>query len=219
MIPILDFSLHQFKTISMEEAILSDLLEAGKQQSDLFVLRIVPKKFLALVIPEFLKELVEPLIQQDEAQRDATAAKIGLLDLLRQGQMVVDKSQPAHQVAELAARYEVETVIVVNDDDDPVGLFIPSVVIRRLIDSQPFNNASEELRGKLRKRVAEFDLGGAIADLDGEFQRVHSESLNLNASDPYVCSSTAGRHLVRKCPCKKHGGDPHSSCRRRTVAP
>jgi hypothetical protein len=105
--------------------------------------------------------------------------------------------------------------MVVNDHTLPVGVFIPGLVAERLPNSHMVISSSQELQNAVRTALAAGDLVRAIEAIEGEHTEFHSETLNQNSPDPYVCENHGKPHKRSKCPCDIH---PGASCGRREVA-
>jgi hypothetical protein len=212
MIPIIQFSWRSFVPAQAPNVGVGQLYDLAQHHDpQLFVFHDSVHRLSALVIPNLVTQTIESL----ELPRSESAAAIGLLDLLRQDQMTVHMHQPAHLVARLVAWQGVHTTIVINDDAVPVGLFIPSAVVERLPNTSMLRNSSQELQDTVRTVLATpGGLARAIAAIEREHDEFHSESLNVNAPDPYVCEDHGKPHKRSRCPCDIH---PDAPCGRRGV--
>ena len=153
------------------------------------------------------------MIQLVEALRLSpgdSALDTGLLDLLRQGQATVGANEPAGRVAWLATKYDIEVVIVVNDDGIPVGLFIPSIVTERLPQTMDkLQQSSPQLQYTIAHLTEENNLPGAIIALEGEHNQYRSERFSQLNIQAFLCEDhgdPAKYHHIFRPSCTKHPG-------------
>jgi hypothetical protein len=114
----------------------------------------------------------------------------------------------------LASWSRAHAVIVVDRKATPVGLFVPSVVNRRLGETSLLRERPD-VRAVVGERTASFDLAGALSAIEGAYDQFHSESLNFADPDPYVCRNHGRSHHVSQCPCDVH---PGASCGTRKMS-
>ena len=212
MLSILNISNQTFKVEEVPDIKVEKLVQLAKQnQPRLFVVHDPAHCISAVVIPErvltVVKELKLPGYQ--------LAADVGLMGVLRQRQITVTKDQSAQTVARMANLSRAEFVIVRDQQHAPSGLFIPHVVAERL----PHTRMVQEVpyfQKTIEDLLAENNLIGAISQIEKRIKDFHSERINLDAPDPYICGgdNEDGPHNRNSCPCPYHPGAP---CAKREV--
>jgi hypothetical protein len=210
MIDILDFSWRGFTLVATPNATARELAELARQkQLSPFVFHDPLHRSSALVLPDAVTYAVGRL----DIPYDEPAVPSGVLTLLREDQITVRRYQPASRVARLARERDAKIVVVVDEYETPVGLFVPSVVVERLPGSSMITTgSSSSLRQAVQQMVSAGDLVGAIESIEKEHTGFHSERLNLDAPDPYVCEDHGKPHIQSRCPCDVH---PSANCGRR----
>jgi len=210
--PILNFSNQTFKVEQIANIKVEDLVRlANQNQPRLFVVHDPVQKTSAVVIPELVVKVVNKL-HLPQQQR---AADVGLMGVLRGCQVTVKSDQPAQTIAHLAKVSKAEFVIVTDQERSPTGLFIPHVVAQRLPQARLVQELPD-LEKLIQELLAEDDLTGAIAQIEKRIKDFHSEKVNLDAPDPYICSGDEddGPHHRNTCPCPYH---PGAACSKREV--
>jgi hypothetical protein len=212
MIPIIHFAWQRFIPTQIQNVRVGQLYDLARKNpvQELFVFNDPTHQLSALIIPELVTSIVDEL----NLPFWESAADVGLLDIIRQDHIAVHMNQPASVVTRLAAKMDAQTVIVVNDDAIPVGLFMPGVVAERLPQASILGQGSVNLRGTVSTQVASRDLAAAIASIEAEMLAFHSEFLNEHAPDPYVCEGFGTPHKRTICPCDIH---PAATCGKRLV--
>jgi hypothetical protein len=134
---------------------------------------------------------------------------------LRRRQITVKSDQPAETVAKLANMSHAEFVIVVNNQRTPNGLFIPNVVAEKLPQASMVQQMPH-LRQEVELQIAAYNLTGAISHIEKIIKDFHSERINFDVPDPYICSGDEedGPHNWNSCPCPYH---PLAACGKREV--
>jgi len=209
---ILNFSNHTFKVEKIASIKVEDLLKLVYQnQPRLFVVHDLALKTSAVVIPELVLKVVNELYLTPQQQ----AADAGLMGVLRRCQITVKADEPAETVARLARVAKAEFVIVTNQERIPTGLFIPHVVAQRLPQARMVQEVPD-LERLIQEQLAKNDLTGAITQIKKRIKDFHSEKINLDAPDPYICSGDEedGPHHRNSCPCPYH---PGAACSKREV--
>lgn len=210
--PILNFSNHTFKVEKIANIKVEDLVKLVDQnQTRLFVVHDPVLKTSAVVIPELVIKVVSKL----NLRHEQLAADVGLMGVVGQCQITVKADQPAQSVAHLAKVSKAEFVIVTNQERLPTGLFIPNVVAERLPLARMVQEVPD-LGQLVREELANDDLTAAIAQIEKRIKDFHSERVNLDAPDPYICSGDDedGPHHRNSCPCPYH---PQAACSKREV--
>jgi len=192
-----------------------DLLSEAQQAGDNpFLIHDDHFQRSAVVVPDAVRWAIEnrflPL--------DAAAGDTGLLDTLSEGQVVVERDAPASDVVRQAVASGISVVIAVDSMRQPEGVFVPSSVQARLLET--LANRSDYsiypgIQGALarlgsRERAGDpaapagEELIQAIDALDEALDEFHSE--NLNSRNPAVglCNDHGLRH-VTALPCATHG--------------
>lgn len=206
MIPIHSFCWHEFHPVQISNCTVGSLndIVTNRNSPELFVFHDPVERNVFLVIPEVIISSVTGLHIPMQENLKFT----GLLDVLRQGQMMVHKDQPASQVIQLAVHTGIHVIIAVDDFTNPVGLFFPSLAVQRLPQTGLFQSAFIQFNSLS-------DLPTAIMAFEASNADFHSERMNLAAPDPFVCSSGGRSHTVSSCPCNVH---PKGQCGRRKVS-
>jgi hypothetical protein len=210
--PILNFSNQTFKVEKIANIKVEDLVQLAHQnQPRLFVVHDPVNKASAVVIPELVIKVVDEL----KLSPELPAADVGLMGALRGRQITVKADQPATTIAQLANLSKAEFVIVTDQQRTPTGLFVPNVVAERLPQASMVQERPD-LQQIILERLAENDLTGAIAQVEKRIKDFHSEKVNQDAADPYICSgdNDDGPHHWNSCPCPYH---PGAACGRREV--
>ncbi|HEV2834997.1 MAG TPA: hypothetical protein VGW58_06755 [Pyrinomonadaceae bacterium] len=208
---IINFSNQTFKLVEVPDLKVKDLMQLAKEnQPRLFVVHDPKHKASALVIPELVRKVVEKA-----NLAPSQLATDGLIAVLRRRQITVKGDQPAETVAKLASMSHAEFVIVVNNQRAPSGLFIPNVVAKNL----PHARMVQEMPGLQREvelHIASDNLTGAINKIEKIIKDFHSERINLDVPDPYICEGDEedGAHTWNSCPCPYH---PSAACGKREV--
>ena len=209
---IINFSNQTFKLVEVPDLKVDDLMQLATQNEPrLFVVHDPKHKASALVIPELVKKVVE----NAKLDRDQLATDVGLMGVLRRRQITVNGDQPAETVAKLANMSHAEFVIVVNNQRTPSGLFIPKVVAERLPHASMLQQMPS-LQHEVQLQIAAYNLTGAISKIEKIIKDFHSERINLDVPDPYICSGDDedGPHNWNSCPCPYH---PSAACGKREV--
>jgi hypothetical protein len=207
MIPILDFSWQDFPTQLINQPKVGDLvLLCQDQQPRLFVAHDPVSRWCGVVVPDGVLALVDRL----ELPDDAPAFDIGLMGAVGQGQLTVRGNQPASTVAKLASVTNATCVIAVTEIEHPQGLFLPAVCAERLPRTSIVQNSSRFVQYVVGH--AGSNLVEAIAALESEHQSFHSETINQNPADPYVCKEGGIDHYVPFC--KHDPPHPTGPCNR-----
>jgi hypothetical protein len=209
---IINFSNHTFKVEKIANLKVSDLVQLAEQnQPRLFVVHDPVIKASAVVIPDLALKVIRDLGLPPEHP----ATDVGLMGALRGRQITVKADQAANTVAKIARLSKAEFVIVTDHERTPTGLFIPNVVTQRLPQASMVHE-HPGLELIIRQRIAENDLTGAIAQVEKRIKDFHSEKVNLDAPDPYICSGDDedGPHHRNACPCPYH---PGAACSKREV--
>jgi hypothetical protein len=210
--PIINFSNQTFKVTTIDNIKVDDLMQLALQnQSCLFVVHDPAQKTSAVVIPELVFRVVNKL----QLSPHQPALDVGLMCVVRGRQLTVKADQPAETVAKLARVSKAEFVIVTDRQQRPTGLFVPQVVAQRLPETR-IVKAVPDLKLQIQQRLAQNDLTGAIAQIERRIKDFHSEKVNLDAPDPYICSGDEedGPHHWNTCPCPYH---PQAACSKREV--
>ena len=214
MIPIIHFSWQWFIPTQIQNVRVGQLYDLALKKSmpnpELFVFHDPTHRLSALIIPDQVTHIVGVL----DLPFWESAAAVGLLDIIRQDHITVHMNQPASLGTQMAAKMDGQTVIVVNDDAIPVGLFMPGVVAERLPQSSMLLQSSTDLQEAVSTQLDGGDLAEALASIEAEMLAFHSEGLNINAPDPYVCEGLGAPHMRTNCPCDIH---PTATCGRRLV--
>jgi hypothetical protein len=212
---VLNFATTRFKLLKEPNLTIdqiNDLITSGS--AELFVVHDPHHHASAVVIPEVFQQIRETL----RAAGAETAFATGLLDALRDGQIVVGAEQPAARVAALAHARNAGIVIVVNATDEPVGLFVPATVMQRLPQSTFIQSRSTETLKQKVAGMSQMVQFPSILDLvEKEHPDFASERLNQIMTEALVCDggATSIKHTPVKCPCEEH--DP-SQCGARKVS-
>lgn len=213
MIPVIDFSWQALRVEKKINAKVQDLYTlAGEYMSDLFVFHDPENGPPALVISDMVIQFINELnVEKNQPLRD-----IGLMDILRRDQMVVSAAQPASLVAKSALYSGIDTVIAVDNDLTPKGLFIPSRV-EKVLHTTLANHGLDHLSPLILSHINQGDLGSALKEIERVRQNFHSEKFNDHDPDPLVCSAFGQSHTTSLCPCTRtgHGG---RSCGPRKIA-
>jgi hypothetical protein len=217
MVPIVDISWHEFKSEQSENPSVGDLYNLANQYSpELFIFHETSARWSAVVIPELVVKTVDDL----QFDHGSPASAVGLTDLIRREQLTVNRNQPASIVAQLAWLQEISQVIVVDENLKPIGLFIPSNVFERLLDTLSGNlidSLRTGLETNLNQGLAQGGLVNALKEIEKVKQSYHSERLNYQDPDPLVCQAKGRIHSTSFCPCQRpgHSGGP---CSKRKIA-
>src|ERR1043166_7575938 len=196
---ILNFSNQTFKVEQIANITVDDLVRLAQQnQPRLFVVHDSVQKTSAVVIPELVLAVVNKL-QLPAQQR---AVDVGLMGVVRGCQITGKSDQPAGIVAYLANVSRADFVIVTDEQRTPAGLFIPGVVAQRLPEARMVQDMPD-LRQEILQRLAVNDLTGALQRTEKRIKDFHSEKVNLDAPDPYICAGDEedGPHHRNSCPC------------------
>jgi len=211
VIPILDFAWQDVSPVELSDPRLGDIHAQCMQYApDLMLAHDVVNRWSALVIPE----VVDRLMTEFGIPVTASATTSGVVDVLRQGHITVRGDQPASLVVRLAQSMDAAVVVIADGADRPVGLFLPAVVAERLSRTTLVRYESSPFVQYVADR-AEDDLVAAISAIESEHTSFHSESLNQNVSDAYLCDGGGIPHHVAFCPHRPH---PSGPCGRRHVA-
>ena len=202
MIPISNFCWQGFRPVEVSNISIGELVSLVNGRGPFVIIHDRQYHLSAFVVPELMIQLVRAL----DLSLDGSAMATGLLDLLRQSQIVVGENEPASRVAKLAVEHDIEVVIAANRDLFPVGLFIPSVVTERLPHTTLFHQGSYQLRETVVQLTSVGDLPGVIRAIESEFISYHSELLTLQDIKLLICEDHGNEHSVFEAPCKDHPG-------------
>ena len=211
VIPILDFAWQDVRPVEFSNPQLGDIhAQCVQYGPELLLAHDVVNRWSALIIPE----VVDRLVAEFEIPVTASATASGVVDVLRQGHITVSGDQPASMVVRLAQSMDAAVVVIADGADRPVGLFLPAVVAERLSRTSLVRHESSPFVQYVAER-AEGDLVAAISAIESEHTSFHSESLNQNVSDAYICDGGGIPHHVAFCPHRPH---PSGPCGHRRVA-
>ena len=208
MISIMDVSWHVNAPVVVAEPTVGAIYElASAHGSNLFLIHDVSREWSTVVIPDLVLQFVDDAETPFADPVSATP----LSEELSRGQMEVDANEPAIEVAEMCQEHGAWAVIV-KSEGRPVGLFIPSVVAQRLLDTTMIATGPSDLRETVAAN--EFDITSSIRAIDAALTGFHSENLNYRAPDPYICEGGGQPHHAWMCP---HSPHPAGPCGRRQV--
>jgi hypothetical protein len=211
VIPILDFAWQDVSPVEFSDPRLGEIhAQCIQYAPELILAHDVVNRWSILIIPE----VVDRLVGQFEIPVTSSATASGVIDVLRQGHITVRGDQPASMVVRLAQSVDAAVVVIADGADRPVGLFLPAVVAKRLSRTSLVRYESSAFVQYVADR-AEDDLVAAMSAIEREHTSFHSELLNQNVSDAYICDGGGIPHHVAFCPHRPH---PSGPCGHRRVA-
>lgn len=210
MLPLLDFSWQAFEPEFVEFPQVGDIYRLARaHESSLFVVHDRALRWTALVIPE----VITTTIDRYNIPSSLPAVSVGLVELMRQGQMTYFAEHSAGLATQLALWQGVQVVHAVDEEGVPRGLFLPDVVAERLPDVLMNRGAPSLGRNAAGGGLSHLDA--TIQAIEGTFSEFHSELLTVFGPTPKVCQNHGLPHKVSTCPCQTH---PHAACSQRRVA-
>jgi hypothetical protein len=210
--PIKEFSWLRPSRAELRDPTVADVVRAAHERGpNPFVVYDPVRRFAAVVLPDAALEAVE----QRHFSPSESAHDCGLMAILSDGQVRVDAESPAVDVVRTAIATETSVVIAVGQNEEPVGVFVPSNAAARLHETlrnngyDPSTWFSPAWQDEDPTRAPDDGLVSAIDAISrGELGRYettfHSENLNYRSPVMGVCPDH-GRSHYTYLPCPQHG--------------
>ena len=178
-----------------------------------------PRPFVAFHPETRDFEVILPRQARSLAERlglgpDDDARKQGFLDTLRQDQSTFPEDKPATEVFDAMQKSGAVAGILLDPDDRPVRLVVPSMLHARLPHVSVLQGFPE-IREFVTRSLSRSDLAGGIRAIERSGIVFHSELIN-EANPIFLECDGGGGHIVARCPChvREHRG---ANCAPQTV--